>query len=190
MATPKTFTDLDIVNQALVGRMGEDRISNLATDQTTRAVVMREHYDQVKEACLTRTAWRFATAKAALSKLSAAPTNRWEAAWQLPVDKLKVLFVWPPIRYEIQGQRIYSDLTSGLEIDYIRLVPEAEWPAWFRKYVIEELVQATKKGITGDAVDAADDKAHARAESEALTADAQQQPNQTELPNPFIDCRY
>lgn len=189
MPTPSTFAELDIINQALT-RMGEHRISDLETDEATRAQVMRENYQQIKEYCLTKTSWRFATVKAALSKLSAKPENRWEAAWQLPVDRLKILFVYPPGLYEIQGQRLFTNNTSSIEVDYIRYVLEGDWPAWFREYVVTDLIVKTVKGITGDEASAEQKDDRKTALSDALFADSQQQPNFTNLPNPFIDCRH
>lgn len=189
MPSRKTFTDLDVINQALVA-MGEGVIQDLDSDQSTAAIVMRTMYDQVKQSCLTMSNWRFATVKKALSKLSAAPVNRWAAAWQLPPDLLKLLFTWPPSRYEVQGDRLYTNETSRLEIDYIRNIEEPLWLDWFTRLVRAELVMKTCKGITGDqpSQDMANERRDAKAE--AMFQDAQQQPNQTELPNDFIDCRH
>lgn len=189
MSTPSTFTDLMIVNAALT-RMGTDELQNLEDDESKRATVMRKNYQQVKETTLTKTSWRFATVKAALNKLSDKPENRWEAAWQLPPDKLKVLFVYPPTRYEIQGTRIFANDTSSIEIDYIRYVEEGEWPPWFREYTIDSLLIATIKGITGEDPTTKQTDKVADSRSDALFQDSQQQPNIEQLPNPFIDCRY
>lgn len=188
MPSRQTFTDLDVVNQAL-GAMGETELDNLQTDQSTGAIIMRRHYVAVKQDCLTATNWRFATTKAALSKLSAVPQNRWAAAWQLPADLLKLLYTWPPSNYEVQGQRIYSNETTRMEIDYIRNIEEAFWQDWFTRLVVAELVMRTCKGITGDEPSSSMEKERARAESRAFFQDAQQQPNQTVLPNDFIDVR-
>ena len=98
MPTPITHTDLSVINQALTGPMGEGRITNLETDQTTKAEVMRENYQPISEAAQIKTAWRFNTIKLALNKLSASPVNRWAAAWTLPADHLKTLTTWPPPR--------------------------------------------------------------------------------------------
>lgn len=189
MPSRQTFTDLDVINQALIA-MGEATIDNLETDQSTAAQVMRQMYVQVKQTCLTMSNWRFATSKVALQKLTATPLNRWSAAWQLPPDLLKLLFTWPPSNYEVQGQRLYSNETTRLEIDYIRNLEEALWLDWFTRLVRADLVMKTCKGITGD--QPSQDMANERrdAKSEAYFQDAQQQPNQTQLPNDFIDCRY
>lgn len=188
MATPQQPTDLLVVNMAL-GAMGEDRISNLQTDVEKRAVIMRDHYQTVKETALTRTSWRFATKKLALSLLSGVPPNRWSAVWQLPPDTLKVLFVYPPTRYEIQGKRIFANVSNGLVVDYIRYIEEGDWPPWFVSYVVFKLLEATVKGITGDDMSTTQERALDKAEINALAADAQQQPNQEDLPSPFIDVR-
>lgn len=189
MATGQSWTDLEIIN-AIVTRQGEERISDLANDDTPRARVMRENYQQIKEQALTLSSWRFATTKAALNKLSTAPAGRWAAAWQLPADHLKTLFIYPPERYEIQGDKIFSNNTSAIVLDYIRYLDEGEWPPWFREYVITMGIVKTVKGITGDnPTQQQTDDAH-ESMINALGQDAAQQPNQEPLPNPFVDCRY
>jgi hypothetical protein len=144
----------------------------------------------VAESALTSSNWRFATTKVSLNKLSAVPPNRWAAAWQLPPDHLKTLFVWPPSNYEINGQRILTNDTSRVDLDYIRKIEEAVWPPWFVRYVAARLVKKTCKGITGDDANRDMNDEHDDARSDALFQDAQQQPNQTILPSAFIDVRY
>lgn len=188
--SPAQQTDLDLINQAATALGERTRISNLEDDESVAAQVFREHYDTVIESCLTKTNWRFATTKAALNKLSDVPPNRWAAAWQLPNDQLKVLFVFPPTLYEIQGRRLFANETGSLILDYIRRVGEGEFPAWFRRYAIARLVLATCKGITGDDPSVRMDDEFRRSEATALFEDAQQQPNQQVLPNDFIDVRF
>lgn len=196
MATPKTYTDIEIINQAL-DAMGEDPIAvtalaNPSTDTSKRARIMRTHYDVVKETALTKTSWRFATSTSvSLSLLSGTPAKtKWAKAWQLPPDLLKVLTTWPPTNYEIQGRRLLCNISSGLLIDYIRYVAEGEWPAWFVTYVRWKLVEATINGITGGGMSGDQRDSLATAEIDALTTDSQQQPNVTDQPAPFVDCRF
>lgn len=194
MATPKSYSDIDIVNMAL-DAMGEDPVASTAlanpsTDTSKRARIMRTHYDAVKETAMTKTAWRFATRKSSLSQLSGAPPNKWSKAYQLPPDTLKVLFVWPPEAYELQGKRLYINNTGTVVIDYIRYVLEGEWPAWFVTYVKWKLVEATINGITGASMDREQKDSLATAEVDALATDSQQQPNVTDQPAPFVDCRF
>lgn len=188
--TRQIFEPLDLVNQALVA-LGEDPISNLETDQTTKAIVMRQWYEITIEGALTRASWRFATAKAALNLIAAPPVNRWSHAWQLPADFLKALYLWPPQRYEIQGSRLLTNSARDVELDYIRRVPEAEFPPWFTRFAVYRLAHATCQGITGQkALKASIGEDLRTVEAEALFEDAQQQPNQEILPNAFIDVRY
>ena len=184
-----TFDEAGIKNQILT-RLGEKEISDFDGDLTKAGIYMRRNYAQLRQSCLTKTAWRFATSKWDCNKLSDEPENRWSAAWQLPPDLLKHLFVYPPGRYEIQGNRLFSNNTSSIEVDYIRFRDEGLWPPWFVEYVVTQGVKRFRKGITGKAT-TQDDKDQAKdAETDALFQDAQQQPNQEPLPNPFVDCRH
>lgn len=190
MPTPLTATDLTIVNQALTGWLGEDEVENLTADTTKRAKIMRLNYESVSESTQIRTAWRFNTLKAALNKLLTVPENRWSAAWQLPNDNLKVLTTWPPGNYELQDGKLLSNNTDEIEIDYQRKVEEAFWPAWFQRYVVIRLAIRVCRGITGEFPDQTMKDELKAARDDAMFQDAQQQPNQTRMPNEFIDARF
>lgn len=190
MVTPTVFTDLAVINQALTGVMGEDEITNLEDDQGKAALVMRKNYEAVSEAAQIKTAWRFNTTKVALNKLSGEPINRWAAAWQLPIDRLKILTTWSPSNYEIQGDKLLSNNTDELELDYQRKIEEALWPIWFTRYVVASLVMRTVRGITGEKPAQTMKDELKDAENDALFQDAQQQPNQTMQSNAFVDVRF
>lgn len=189
MPTPIAFTDLNVMNQALTGSIGGDIITDLETDDSTKALIMRENYEAVSEFAQTKTAWRFNTTKVALNKLSGVPLNRWGAAWQLPPDLLKVLTTWPISSYEIQGNKLLTNNTAELHLDYQRKIEEALWPSWFLRYVVARLVLRTVKGITGKKADQDMQNEASDAEDDALFQDAQQQPNQTILSSAFVDVR-
>lgn len=187
--TPVNFLDIDVMNQAVTGAFGVTAITDLNSTDSTPALVMVANYEAVSESAQTRTAWRFNTTKVALNKLSGVPLNRWGAAWQLPPDMLKILTTWPISNYEIQGNRLLSNNTSELHLDYQRKIAEALWPPWFLRYVVARLVMRTVKGITGKKADQDMKDELVAAENEALTQDAQQQPNQTMMSNAFVDVR-
>ena len=56
------------------------------SEGTTEADVVDAMYEDIARAALTNTRWRFATNQAQLSRLEAAPTGRFDAAYQLPND--------------------------------------------------------------------------------------------------------
>lgn len=190
MPSPVPQSKLEVINQVLL-TLGQDELSSISALSGTSksARVMRVQYEPVVDACLGKTSWRFATAKAALNKYSGAPTNRWAAAWNLPADLITLISTWPISNYERQGQRILTNESTRLEIDYIRKVEEAYWPAWFNRYAVARLVMRCCKGITGDEPDPDMKQELEDAEGDALFQDAKQQPNQVVQANDFIDCR-
>lgn len=190
MPTPATFDKLAICNQAIGGVHGT-RLQDIAAlgGTSKEANAMRDHYDAVVQFVFTMSNWHAFTAKAQLSKLSGAPINRWSAAWQLPADFMKLLTTWPPSNYELANRQVLSNETTRLDIDYIRLIGEGYWPAWFTRLVVAELVIRVCKPISGDAPDQFMLAERAAAESQAYVQDSQQQPNQTMQSNDFIDCR-
>lgn len=189
MTTSKvTFSALDVINMALV-KMREPRISSLE-DDSHAGVVMRELYPMVRQACLTLTHWRFATAYASLSLLSGEPLTQFSAAWQLPADHLRTLNVEPPGNYEIHGNRVYTNNTSSCTICYLRYRPEGEWPAWFVQLVVRALVMEAREAVTGDKQADGDRIAYDSAHRYAASVDAQEQPNQMPASAPFVNVRY
>ena len=190
MPTPVTFDKLAICNQAIGGVHGTPLTDIAALGGTSReAQAMRDHYDAVVQFVHCMSNWRFATAKRMLNKLSGAPINRWSTAWALPEDFLKLLTTWPPSNYELANRQVLSNETTRLDIDYIRLVSEGYWPAWFSRLVVAELVIRICKPITGDEPGRSMGVERELAETDAYFNDAQQQPNQTMQSNDFIDCR-
>lgn len=191
MPNPVPQSKLEVINQVL-SRLGETELSSISalSGASKAARVMRINYEPIVDSCLTKTSWRFATAKAALNKYSGAPANRWAAAWNLPADLLLLITTWPISNYERQGQRLLSNEQTRLEIDYIRKVEEAYWPAWFTRYTVAMLTWRCAKGVTGDDPDDTMKYELDESQADALFQDARQQPNQVILANDFIDCRY
>jgi hypothetical protein len=191
MPTPVSFDKLAICNQA-IGAFHGTRLTDIAAlgGTSKEAQAMRDHYDAVVQYVHTMSNWRFATAKRSLNKLSGAPINRWSTAWQLPEDFLKLLTTWPPSNYELANRQILSNESARLDIDYIRLVAEGYWPAWFARLVVAELADRACPVVTGDEPTAAMRGEREKAENEAYFNDAQQQPNQTLQSNDFVDVRY
>ena len=190
MALP-SYSSTDIVNQALYA-MGELEIDDLATNTSKRAKVMQAAYERIQFFCLANSDWRFATWSDDISVTGGTPpeTDQWLSAYDLPDDLVKALFVEPPIRYEIMGDFLLANENQDLQLHYIREVAETAMPPHFVDYFVAELVVRTKKGITGDDVNAADRMMRDNAFVQAEAIDQQQQPNKEPLPSPFIDIRF
>lgn len=105
-------------------------------DGTVEAEVCDAMYEDISRAALTNTRWGFATNQAVLNRLVAAPTGRFDAAYQLPSGTLTVSAVTvsdSPISFDTYGDKIYCDVSGTEEVvaDYIFRAPEAHWAPYF-----------------------------------------------------------
>lgn len=89
-------------------------------------------YEQSYLNLLTIHRWRFATKKAQLARLSAAPLNGFTYQFQLPSDLLYLIKKDSGFDYEIYGDKLHSNNTSE-EIDYLYRVNEDALPPYFAK---------------------------------------------------------
>jgi len=106
------------------------------SEGTTEADVVDAMYEDIARAALTNTRWRFATNQAQLSRLEAAPTGRFDAAYQLPNDLIMLSAVTigdEPIMYDTYGDKVYCDATENDVViaDYIYRADESNWPPYF-----------------------------------------------------------
>ena len=131
-------TKIDIASRALI-MIGANPISSF-TDGSTEALVVNNIYEEIVEASLTRHKWRFATGQKQLSLLSAAPTGRYEYAYQIPASPLCLQIIAvtsndhaiPYSRYE---DKIYLDgygSNSTVIMDYVFRQDEDQFPPHFR----------------------------------------------------------
>lgn len=115
--------------------MGGSPIQSFS-EGTTEADVVDAMYEDIARAALTNTRWRFATNQAQLSRLEAAPTGRFDAAYQLPNDLIMLSAVTigdEPIMYDTYGDKVYCDATENDVViaDYIYRADESNWPPYF-----------------------------------------------------------
>ena len=115
--------------------MGGSPIQSFS-EGTTEADVVDAMYEDIARAALTNTRWRFATNQAQLSRLEAAPTGRFDAAYQLPNDLIMLSAVTigdEPIMYDTYGDKVYCDATENDVViaDYIFRADESNWPPYF-----------------------------------------------------------
>ena len=150
-------TKIDIASRALI-MIGANPISSF-TDGSTEALVVNNIYEEIVEATLTRHKWRFATGQKQLSLLSAAPTGRYEYAYQIPASPLCLQIIAvtsndhaiPFSRYE---DKIYLDgygSTSTVIMDYIFRQDESKFPPYFRLALEYKLASIYAGAVARDA---------------------------------------
>jgi hypothetical protein len=120
---------IEISSNAMI-LIGASPISSFT--EGTEGLVANALYETTYTALLSSFRWRFASKQALLSRLVATPLNSYQYQYQLPTDLLVIIKTEYLDRYEIFGDKLYSDSPS-LEIDYIYRVDETLLPAYFVK---------------------------------------------------------
>ena len=115
--------------------IGGDAIQSFS-DGTAEATVSDAMYEDIVRAALTNTRWRFSSNQAVLNRLTAEPTGRWDAAYQIPSESIMVSAVTVedmPIKYDTYGSKIFCDAVETDEViaDYIFRSDESTWPPYF-----------------------------------------------------------
>jgi hypothetical protein len=115
--------------------IGGNPISSF-TDGSSEATVAGAMYEDIARAALTNCRWRFSTSQAQLSRLTEAPTGRFDAAYQLPSDLMLLNAVTVNdfnIEYDTYGTKIYCDTSVNdvLVADYVFRADENVWPPYF-----------------------------------------------------------
>jgi hypothetical protein len=170
---------IGICNTALV-LIGADEIVSFDED-TNEATTANRLYTSVVNDVASRYPWRFLIPQIQLSRESAAPTARWDAAYQLPagVELVRGVFVQDtPIDFDRHGDLIFCNASTEdvvvLEHSITAVGAELVWPGYFAAVIELEMAAALAVPI-GDRLELSDfytKKANARF-AIARTADAQ-----------------
>jgi len=149
MAGVVNNTSIDIASKALL-LIGESPISSF-TEDSTAALIAANLYEASYESLLTLHPWRFASTKAQLSRLTAAPANEWKYAFQLPADFLVAQHIdTNNDNYQIYSDKLYSDNTSII-LDYTYKPDESYLPAYFTELLELRLASVFAIPITESA---------------------------------------
>jgi len=186
-------SDIDIASRALI-LIGAEPITSF-TSTSTEATVGNNIYEDVVQAALCASRWRFATNQAELNMLTETPTGRFERAYQLPSDlvMLHALTVNDNvIEYNIYGSKVYTDTSSADSVvaDYTYRVGEEYFPSYFTVAVQHALAAMFAVSIARDDQLASlfENKA-ARTMQQAKTLDSQQQTTRKLVTSRFISER-
>ena len=136
-----------ILSHALMD-LGEDRITS-ADQDTERARVVAEVYEDERDALLEEHPWNFAIARTGLARLGAAPAFGFAHAFALPADCLLVLEVSPAEAFDIEGSSLLSD-ADAVDVRYVRRITEpTAMPPTFRAALATRIAARVCKKITG-----------------------------------------
>ena len=147
-------------------------------------------YEQSYLNLLTIHRWRFATKKAQLARLTAAPLNGFTYQFQLPSDLLYLIRKESGGDYEIYGDRLYSN--SGTEsIDYIYRVNEDNLPPYFIKAFEFFMASQLAIPVVGNSTRAAEYNGMYEMQlKRAKFADSTQRPQDTFTDSPYTQARF
>ena len=179
---------IDIISNALV-LLGHDTINSLSDPGRVVRVAV-SLYDDIKEDELTSSNWTFAKVQAQLAKLTVGPIDEFENAYQLPSDLLKVLYIRPRVRYKIYGDKLFTNESGSVFINYIANVGEAMFPPSFARMLtfalaIDESIPI-REGFT---VSEVLDKRYLKHRGRATQADSSQTPQDRLASNPLLAAR-
>ena len=127
-------TKIDLVSAALV-LIGDTPINSLIGNSRAQQVA-NTLYDSIVKNELTKHRWAFARAKAQIALTTEVPVDQeWQSIYQLPADILFLIKLYPSVRYQVYGNKVYTNNAGPLYCDYIYDVPEASWPFYFSKMI-------------------------------------------------------
>jgi hypothetical protein len=153
MASTVANSAIDIAARALT-LIGANPITSF-DDVSTEALIANNMYEDMAQAALVNTRWRFATNQAQLNLLSDTPTGRFDRAYQLPSDLLMLHAVTVNdniIEYSIYGDKIFTN-TSASDVviaDYTFRANEIDWPSYFTLAVEYQLASVFASSIARD----------------------------------------
>ena len=180
---------VDISARALT-LIGANPISSFS-ETSTEAQIANNMYEDVAQASLCQTRWRFATNQAVLNQLSNVPTGRFDVAHQLPTDTLMVHAITVSdnlIQYSIYGDKVFSNSSTSdqLVADFTFRAQETEWPSYFTLAVEYQLAAIFATSIARDdgLANAMEQKAE-RLMAKARTLDSQHQTTRKLVTNRF-----
>lgn len=180
---------ISLISNALL-LIGDNTINSLTGNskaQTTAANL----YDNIVQNELSKHRWGFARTKAELSLTTEAPIdNEWRSIYQLPTNMLHLIKIYPNTRYQILGDKVYTQLSSKLTCDYIANVSEDTWPVYFSKMIEYALAKDFATSIRDSSASRQEmSNEYVIASRMARYTDSQQHPTTPIQHRPFLDVR-
>lgn len=134
---------VDVCNLALQ-YVGSSQELNTLDEARAEARACKRFYSRVRDACLERFIWRFATVRADLALLANAARSGWTYTYQLPANCITPQFIVPPgfsgellsseeekIPFDVEADQVLGVVTSKVllsNLENAELVYTAECP--------------------------------------------------------------
>ncbi len=181
---------IDLISSALV-LIGDKPINSLTTagraQETANAL-----YDDIVKNEISKHRWGFARTEAQLALTTSTPINdTYQSIYQLPTDLLVLIRINPAVPYQILGDKVHTNLTSKLTIEYIADVPESEWPVYFAQMIKYALATDFASAIRDSNASFNQLSAeYVNASRMARYTDSIQHPQTPIVHRPFIEVRF
>lgn len=174
------LTVTQLCNLAL-SRIGARRLASYESDTSAEATSCRLHYDLARDSLLRRHQWDFAKDSKTLTKMPAAVSPKYPAAWQLPEDCVRIIGVSVDGRditgFARHGRLLLTEDFETLDLEFVsNAVPLEQWDSLF----VEAMRLSLAEKICEDIAQNPQKMAEVRNELEALalpsaqTADARE----------------
>ena len=141
--------ELSVVNEGLI-RLGVPPLASLA-DQSAQAVSADRIYKTTREAALAEHPWSFAYREVSLPQLvidnDDFRNSKFDYAYQLPNDMIRVLGLRSLGHYRIAGDQLYAN-DKNARLVYVADVGEPHWPGYFVKMVALSFASAVAITLT------------------------------------------
>jgi len=121
------------------------------SDQSAQALAADQIYRTVSRTALSSHPWSFALREIELAKLvlseAARRNSKFQYAYQLPLDCLRVLGLRSYHEYRLAGDQLYTD-DKAASVIYVANVSESAWPSYFVKHVSMAFAAAVAISLT------------------------------------------
>lgn len=121
------LTKTQIANLA-VYHMGGRALTNVDTDDSQEAIVIRGWYDAARDEFLRTHPWNFATTRTTLSALSSAPLAEYDYQAPLPADCIRVIYAdYVEEKFAVESSYILSNVQYPV-LKYVKQMEPTTWP--------------------------------------------------------------
>jgi len=181
-------TNIEICSNALV-MVGHGSIASF-TEGGAGANTASALYETTYESLLSQYRWHFASAKATLSRLTAAPLNEFTYAYQLPANYISSTGIHPRVDYEIYEDKLYCNETT-IDLDYVFKPDESKLPGYFQRALEFNLAAVFAIPVTDNSTKAEEYRKMFEDQlKRARYVDSQSRPVDAIVDSPFISVRY